>query len=443
MTSKKRIGPLFTDLYELTMAASYHGHHISGAATFSLFVRNYPPRRNYFVAAGLEDVLTELEAFSFSDEELAYLGSTGLFKDHFISFLSGLRFSGEVYAMPEGTVFFPNEPVLEVTAPIIEAQLLETFLLNKIGFSSMVASKAARCIHAAGGRPLIDFSLRRTHEQDAGLMVARSTFMTGFEATSNVLAGKIYGIPVSGTMAHSYVTAFNSEEEAFRAYSRTFPENSIFLIDTYDTLEGARRAAAVASEMQQKGKTIVGVRIDSGDMVDLSRKVRRIFDAAGLSGVKIFASGGFDEYKIARTILQGARIDAFGVGTKVGVSADAPYLNVIYKMVRFNGRDVRKLSPGKATLAGAKQVFRSLDSDGRFQEDVIGLRDEQIEGAFPLLEKVMENGKCLKSSPPLQAIREKFIQEFFRLPEDIKSISDHKIYPVQLSERLQKTQANL
>lgn len=443
MTAKKRIGPLFTDLYELTMAASYHGHQISGAATFSLFVRNYPPRRNYFVAAGLEDVLNELEAFSFSDEELAYLRNTGLFKDDFISFLSGLRFSGEVYAMPEGTIFFPNEPVLEITAPIIEAQLLETFLLNKIGFSSMVASKAARCIHAAEGRPLIDFSLRRTQEQDAGLMVARSTFMAGFAATSNVLAGKIYGIPVSGTMAHSYVTAFNSEEDAFRAYSRTFPDNSIFLIDTFDTLEGARRAATVASEMQQKGKSIIGVRIDSGDMVDLSRKVRRIFDEAGLSEVKIFASGGFDEYKIAQTIARDARIDAFGVGTKVGVSADAPYLNVIYKMVRFNGRDVRKLSPGKATLAGAKQVFRSLDPDGRFQEDVIGLRDEQVKGATPLLEKVMEKGKCLKSPPPLQAIREKFKQEFSRLPENTKSIFEHKIYPVHLSKRLQKTQEKL
>lgn len=443
MTAKKRIGPLFTDLYELTMAASYHGHQISGAATFSLFIRNYPPRRNYFVAAGLEDVLKELEAFSFSDEELAYLGSTGLFKDNFISFLSGLRFSGEVYAMPEGTIFFPNEPVLEVTAPIIEAQLLETFLLNKIGFSSMVASKASRCIHAAEGRPLIDFSLRRTQEQDAGLMVARSTFMTGFAATSNVLAGKIYGIPVSGTMAHSYVTAFNSEEESFRAYSRTFPDNSIFLIDTFDTLEGARRAATIAAEMKQKGKSIVGVRIDSGDMVDLSCKVRRIFDEAGLPEVKIFASGGFDEYKIAQTIARGARIDAFGVGTKVGVSADAPYLNVIYKMVRFNGRDVRKLSPGKATLAGAKQVFRSLDPDGRFREDVIGLRDDHIENAMPLLEKVMENGKCLKSLPTLQAIREKFKQEFSRLPEDYKSINEHKIYPVHLSKRLQKTQEKL
>ncbi|MDF1594035.1 MAG: nicotinate phosphoribosyltransferase [Desulfobacterales bacterium] len=443
MTAKKRIGPLFTDLYELTMAASYHGHQISGAATFSLFVRNYPPRRNYFVAAGLEDVLKELEAFSFSDEELAYLESTGQFKDNFISFLSGLRFSGEVHAMPEGTVFFPGEPVLEITAPIIEAQLLETFLLNKIGFASMIASKSARCIHAAQGRPLIDFSLRRTQEQDAGLMVARSTFMTGFEATSNVLAGKIYGIPVSGTMAHSYVTAFNSEEEAFRAYSRTFPDTSIFLIDTFDTLEGARRAATVATEMKQEGKAIIGVRIDSGDMVDLSCRVRRIFDAAGLAEVKIFASGGFDEYKIAQTILQGARIDAFGVGTKVGVSADAPYLNVIYKMVRFNGRDVRKLSPGKATLAGAKQVFRKLGPDGRFQEDVIGLRDDRIEGAAPLLEKVMENGKTVKSHPPLSAIREKFKMEFSRLPEDIKSVKAHNIYPVHLSQRLQKMQEDL
>jgi len=443
MTVKKRIGPLFTDLYELTMAASYREHQISARATFSLYVRNYPPLRNYFVAAGLEDVLHELEAFSFSEEELAYLEKTGLFKGDFISFLSGLRFSGEVHAMPEGTIFFSNEPVLEVTAPIIEAQLLETFLLNKIGFASMVATKAARCIHAAEGRPLIDFSLRRTQEQDAGLMVARSTFMAGFAATSNVLAGKIYDIPISGTMAHSYVTAFNSEEEAFRAYSRTFPDNSIFLIDTFDTLEGARRAAAVAAEMKREGKAIIGVRIDSGDMVDLSRKARHIFDEAGLPEVKIFASGGFDEYKIARTIAQGARIDAFGVGTKVGVSADAPYLNVIYKMVRFNGRDVRKLSPGKVTLAGAKQVFRRLDPDGFLLEDTIGLRDDRLDGASPLLEKVMENGTCLKPHPPLPAIREKFKEEFSRLPVTTKSIFEHNPFPVHLSKRLQKMQEGL
>ncbi|MEW6671534.1 MAG: nicotinate phosphoribosyltransferase [Thermodesulfobacteriota bacterium] len=443
MTSKKRIGPLFTDLYELTMAASYHEHHISATATFSLFVRNFPPRRNYFVAAGLEDVLNELEAFSFSKDELAYLESTGLFKTDFISFLSGLRFSGDVYAVPEGTIFFPNEPVLEITASIIEAQLLETFLLNKIGFASMIASKAARCIHAAQGRPLIDFSLRRTQEQDAGLMVARSTFMTGFAATSNVLAGKTYGIPVSGTMAHSYVTAFNSELEAFRAYSQTFPKNSIFLIDTFDTLEGARNAATVASAMKGKGHSVVGVRIDSGDMVDLSRKVRRILDEAGFPEVKIFASGGFDEYKIARTIEQGTCIDAFGVGTKVGVSADAPYLNVIYKMVRFNDRDVRKLSPGKATLAGAKQVFRRLDPNGGFREDIIGLRDDHFDKAAPLLEKVMEKGKCVKPHPPLLAVREKFRQEFSCLPADLKVINEHKIFPVHLSKRLQRMQEKL
>jgi len=440
MTELHRAGPLFTDLYELTMAASYFAHEVFDTATFSLFIRDVYATRNYFVAAGLEQVLDELATFQFSDQDIRYLQSTGRFSEHFLDYLRQLRFTGEVNAMPEGTVFFANEPVMEVTAPIVEAQLIETFVLNTIGFQTMIASKAARCFHAAAGRPLIDFSLRRTQGQDAGIKVARSTFIAGFAATSNVLAGKIYGIPISGTMAHSYVSAFDNELDAFFAYADTFPDHSIFLIDTYDSVEGARHAATVAKEMQKKGHTLIGVRLDSGDMASLSREVRRIFDDAGLLDVKIFASSGFDEFKIAKVVSEGAAIDAFGVGTKVGVSADAPFVDVVYKMVRFKGRDVRKLSPGKVTLAGEKQVFRKSDQNGRYSEDIIGQRDEIIAEGEPLLKKVMENGRLLYPHSKLQVLQERFKKNFAALDDGYKSIQDHKAYPVKLSTRLKNLQ---
>ena len=440
MTEHHRAGPLFTDLYELTMAAGYFAHDVFDTATFSLFIRDVYATRNYFVAAGLEQVLDELAAFHFSDPDIKYLQSTGRFSEHFLDYLRQLRFTGDIYAIPEGTVFFANEPVMEVTAPIVEAQLIETFVLNTIGFQTMIASKAARCFHAADGRPLIDFSLRRTQGQDAGIKVARSTFIAGFEATSNVLAGKMYGIPISGTMAHSYVSAFDNERDAFFAYADTFPDHSIFLIDTYDSVEGARHAAVVAKEMQKKGHTLIGVRLDSGDMASLSREVRKILDDAGLLDVKIFASSGFDEFKIAKVISDGALIDAFGVGTKVGVSADAPFVDVVYKMVRFKGRNVRKLSPGKVTLAGEKQVFRKSDQNGRYSEDIIGQRDEAIAEGKPLLEKVMENGKLLRTHPQLHVLQERFKKNFAALEDRYKSIQDHKAYPVKLSTRLKNLQ---
>jgi nicotinate phosphoribosyltransferase len=440
MTELHRAGPLFTDLYELTMAASYFAHQVFSTATFSLFIRENYLKRNFFVAAGLEDVLNELAAFRFSEQDITYLQTTGIFSKDFLSYLAGLRFSGKIFAMPEGTIFFTNEPVLEVTAPIIEAQLIETFLLNTIGFQSMIASKAARCVHVAGNRPLIDFSLRRTQGQDAGHHVARSTYIAGFAATSNVLAGQLYGIPISGTMAHSYIEAFSGDLAAFSAFSETFPDNAIFLIDTYNTIDGAKHAVTVAKQMKQKGHSLIGVRLDSGDMVDLSQKVRKIFDDTGLSDVKIFASSGFDEFKIAKFITQGAKIDAFGVGTKVGVSADAPYLDVVYKMVHFKDRDVRKLSPGKITLAGEKQVFRKSDPNGRYLEDIIGLRDDIVDQGTPLLKKVMENGEILQPHPPLQAIRESFKKNFALLDERYKSILEYNAYPVKLSKHLEMLQ---
>ncbi|OGP58351.1 MAG: nicotinate phosphoribosyltransferase [Deltaproteobacteria bacterium RBG_13_49_15] len=435
-----RAGPLFTDLYELTMAACYHSLEMFSKATFSLFIRAYPPKRNYFVAAGLEDALRELESYRFYPEELDFLASTRRFPDNFLSYLEHFRFSGMIYALPEGSIFFTNEPILEVSAPIIESQILETYLLNTIGFQTLIASKAARCVYAAQNRPLIDFSLRRVQGLDAGQKVARSTYIAGFEGTSNVLAGKIYGIPISGTMAHSFVMAFDSELEAFMAFSNLFPKNTVLLIDTYDTVKGAHLAVLVAKKMEAQGEALNGVRLDSGDYVKLSNQVRRILDEAGHPNVKIIATGGFDETKITDLLARGAAIDAFGVGTKMGVSSDAPYLDIVYKMVHYNGRDVRKLSPGKKTLAGEKQIFRKKDEKGRFKEDVLGLRGETVGDADPLLEKVMEDGKILCPHPSLIRIREHFKKDFSGLPEKYRSLSRRNFYPVTLSARFRALQ---
>jgi len=439
MNSPPLISPLFTDLYELTMAAGYFARGIDETATFSLFVRD-TPRRNYFVVAGLLDTLAGLEALRFSDSDIAYLRQTDLFKTAFLDHLKKTRFTGNVHAMPEGSIFFPEEPILEITAPLLEAQIVETYLLNTIGFQTLIATKAARCIHAARGRLLIDFSLRRTQAADAGMKVSRSTYIAGFSATSNVLAGKRYGIPISGTMAHSFVGAFTDEGKAFAAYAETFPDHSVFLIDTYDTLEGAENAAKVALEMKRNGHRLLGVRLDSGDMADLSIKVRRILDDAGLADVKIFASSGFDEHKIAQVISKGARIDAFGVGTKMGVSADAPYLDIVYKMVRCGNRDIRKLSPGKKTLAGPKQVYRKFDEKGRYKEDTVASRAERMENARPLLDEVMTGGKPTHSFDSIETIRNRFEGNFSQLPDAYKAISEKVRYPVHVTRYLARLQ---
>ncbi len=441
MTPDTPIGPLFTDLYELTMAAGYFEQDLTDEATFSLFIRPHA-KRSFFVAAGLVDVLAELQAFRFKAGDLAYLRTTGLFKDAFLDFLESLRFDGTVRAMPEGSLFFADEPVLEITAPIIQAQILETYLLNTIGFQTLIATKAARCRQAAGKRGLVDFALRRTQGHWAGLRTARSAYLAGFEATSNVLAGQHYAIPVSGTMAHSFVMAFADEQAAFEAFAQTFAHQSVFLIDTYDVLEGARRAAEVGLQMQARGHTLRGVRLDSGDMITQSRQVRAILDEAGLHHVKIFASSGFDEYKIETHLEAGARIDAFGVGTRMGVSADAPYLDVVYKLVRFKNHDLRKLSPGKITLAGSKQVFRHHDAEGRFTADTIGLAQETIQRAQPLLTTVMRKGALTIPQPTLSEARERFADNFDRLQTQYRSIHTAQTYPVKISAKLAALQKN-
>jgi nicotinate phosphoribosyltransferase len=440
MTISHRVGPLFTDLYELTMGAGYFARRMMSTATFSLFIRGNSQQRKYYVAAGLEDALQEMEKSRFSAEDIAYLKASGLFNDDFLDYLKSFRFTGNVIALPEGTIFFAGEPILEITAPLIEAQIFETYLLNSIGFQTLIASKAARCIYAAAGRPLIDFSMRRTQGHDAALKVARSTYITGFAATSNVLGGQVYDIPISGTMAHSYVQAFGSDYDAFKAFAEIFPHNAVFLIDTYDTLEGARQAVRVAKEMNIEGCVPLGVRLDSGDMVHFSRQVRKILDDASLKDMKIYASSGFDEFKIADTVTKGAKIDAFGVGTNLGVSADAPFVDIIYKMVRYQGRDVRKFSPGKITLAGEKQVYRAVDESGVYRQDYIGLRDEAVEGSLPMMEPVMQDGKILRPLPSLQAIRDRFNASFSGLPEKYKALDAAESYPVKLTPGLEMLQ---
>ncbi|MBW2107522.1 MAG: nicotinate phosphoribosyltransferase [Deltaproteobacteria bacterium] len=444
MTSLAEESALATDLYELTMAASYFENHMAETpATFSLYVRNYPPGRGYLVAAGLEDVLETITHFHFSEADLSYLEATGTFSNAFLEYLHQLRFTGDIRALPEGELFFPDEPILEITAPIIEAQVLETVIINVVNLQSMIATKAARCVYAAGGRRVVDFSLRRTQGIEAGMKVARSSYMAGFSATSNVLAGRIYGIPTTGTMAHSYVSSFGDEIAAFRAFARSFPDNTVLLIDTYDTVEGAHKAATVGREMAKEGKRLVGVRLDSGNMVELSRQVRRILDDAGLTETRIFASSSFDEYKIADTLGQGARIDAFGVGTKMGVCADAPYLDMVYKLVEYAGRPIMKLSAKKANLPGKKQVFRRTGPRGLFAEDVIGTTDDTIGDAQALLDPVVRSGRLLRPHPALEEIRIRFRRRFSLLDDRFKDLRAAETYPVRISDRLRGLQEKI
>jgi nicotinate phosphoribosyltransferase len=420
------------------MAEAYFREQMLQPATFSLFIREYPPDRGYFISAGLEDALDFLESMHFAPDDLEYLDSTGLFSQDFLDYLADFRFTGEVFAVPEGRLFFKNEPVLEVTAPIIEAQLAETAVINMLNLQVNIATKVSRCVHAAQGRNIVDFSLRRTQGADAGMAVACAGYIAGISATSNVLAGKSFGIPVAGTMAHSFVTSFEEEIDAFRAFARTFGDRTVLLIDTYDTLAGAENAVVVAKELVARGRRLRGVRLDSGDMAALSRKVRDLFRRKGLGYVDIFASGGFDEFKIDQSIRNGAEIDAYGVGTKMGVSADSPYTDIAYKLVQFNGRPVMKLSSGKKTLVAPKQVFRQ-EKNGRLTADTIALREEMLEGE-PLLRTVMRGGKRTGERELLETIRSRFKEEFEKLAPATKSIKKPRSHPVGISDRLERLQ---
>jgi len=440
---------LFTDLYELTMAASYFQHRMFAPATFSLFVRQLPPNRGFLVAAGLEEVVRFLEGFAFSTEDLEFLRQTGRFQADFLDYLTHLHFTDEVYALPEGRICFAHEPLLEIAAPIIEAQLVETFVLNAIHLQTLIASKAARCFQAAQGRGLVDFALRRTHGTDAGLKVARTSYLARFDGTSNVLAGKLYGLPFFGTMAHSFIQSFDDEEDAFAAYAETFPDDTALLIDTYDTVAGARRAVRVGQALRQRGHRLRGVRLDSGDLLALSRATREILDAAGLTDTRLYASGGLTEHEVARLVAAGAPIDVFGVGTDMGVSGDAPSLDMAYKLVEYAGRPRLKLSSKKVSFLGKKQVFRVIDEDGRYERDLLGLREELCgevapgvspARVIPLLERVMDNGRLLRPLPLLSDSRALFLADFAKLPEACKALHAPALYPVTLTPTLAQFQ---
>ncbi len=420
---------LLVDLYQLTMGESYVAEGLAESeATFSLIFRTLPAGWGYALASGLEGALRYLEELRFAEDDLAFLEGTGLFRPPFLDRLRAFRFSGSVRGLPEGTAVFPNEPLLEVTGPLLETQVVETMLLNEIHLHTLVASKAARCVEAAEDRLLVDFALRRTHGGEAGLAVARASHLAGFDSTSNVLAGRVYGIPIAGTMAHSYVEAFEDELDAFRAFSRSYPDDAVLLVDTYDTLEGTRRAAEVGRELAASGHRLRGVRLDSGDLAELSFGARAILDEAGLEDAMVFASGGLDEHGIAELLAAGAPIGGFGVGTKMGVSADAPFLDVAYKLVELDGRPVLKLSPGKATLPGRKQVWRVAG-----EHDTIGLEDGTSDGD-PLLREVMRDGLATWSEP-LAAMRERARRERESLPEAVRSL-DATPYEVRIDPAL-------
>ncbi|AEH44986.1 nicotinate phosphoribosyltransferase [Thermodesulfatator indicus DSM 15286] len=440
---KTRLSSLFTDLYELTMAAVYFEREMFAPATFSFFVRSYPKNWRFFIFCGLEEVISWLEKFSFSEEDLAYLDNLGLFKPAFLDYLKNLRFTGDVFSMSEGAIFFAEEPVLEITAPLPQAQLVETFVINTLCFNSLVASKAVRSVLAARGRMVVDFSARRTHGVEAALKVARNSYLVGFSATSNTLAGKLYNIPVTGTMAHSFIESFPSEVEAFSAFAEIFPDNTVLLLDTYDTITATKKAIDLAKRLEAQGKRLKGVRLDSGNISHLAKEVRRLLDEAGLSYVKIFVSGGLDEYQIEKFLEEGVPVDAFGVGTKMGVSADAPYLDASYKLVSYDGRPVAKLSSGKKTLAGEKQVYR-FKKNGFLQKDLVALRNETFD-AEPLLEKVMEKGKRLKPKQTLGDIKKHIQMALKEIPDELKAIrpSENSFYCVEVSPHLAALQKKI
>ena len=429
---------LLTDLYELTMAAGYLEAGFEGQATFDLFVRSLPKRRNFLVAAGLEQCLEYLERIRFSDEELAYLRAHRAFAaidDSFFEYLAKFRFRGDIWAVPEGTICFPDEPMLRITAPIIEAQIVETYLLSSMSFQTLIASKAARVTLAAQGRAVLEFGTRRAHGPESGVLAGRAAFIGGCRGTSNVAAGHRFGIPTFGTQAHSWIMAHENEEEAFQSFLDIFPNESVLLLDTYDVQAAVEKIIAM-------GRRPRGVRLDSGDLAADSKWIRRRLDDAGWKDVQIFASGDLDEDRIESLVASGAKIDAFGVGTALSTSLDAPALGVIYKLVEVEtGGTVRssaKFSAAKITYPGRKQVFRKVDSRGRFVEDVIALEDERIAGAQPLLELVMKAGS--RTSPPqaLDEAQSRCLRQVAGLPDELKMLGQAPAYPVHHSERLEE-----
>jgi nicotinate phosphoribosyltransferase len=433
---------LVVDLYELTMMQAYHLGGIDGRATFDLFVRRLPAGRDFLLVAGLATVLDHLETLRFTTEDLEYLASLGQFRDEFLDRLERFRFSGDVVAMPEGSVAFAGEPILRISAPIIEAQLLETVIMNLIHLQTLIASKAARVVLAAQGRGLVDFGLRRTHGTESGLYGARASYIAGFSATSNVEAGQRFGVPVSGTMAHSYVQALGDEAAAFRSFTDAYPE-TVLLVDTYDTLRGVDRVVALADKLGDEFK-VRAIRLDSGDLTPLAVEARRRLDAAGLEWVQIFASGNLDELRVKELLGDGAPIDGFGVGTRLGTSQDAPNLDIVYKLALLDERPLLKLSTDKDTLPGTKQVWREEDRDGIVIGDTLGLAEEDLPGR-PLLVPVMERGRRLDTGDEgIEAARARAADELRKLPEAMRSLEPGtEPYPVEVSEGLRALRDDL
>ena len=426
-----------TDLYQLTMVAGYFERGMNHKSTFELFVRCLPVRRSYLIAAGLEQVIYYLRNMRFTAEFLKYLNNLSIFKNvsrEFFDYLKGFRFSGDVYAVPEGTVVFANEPIIRVTASMIEAQIIETYLLSMINYQTLIASKASRVVHAAGGRGVIDFGTRRAHGPQAGVLAARACFIGGCVGTSNVLAAYELGIPPIGTIAHSWVMAYDDEYESFQDFNKVFPDNTVLLIDTYDTIKGAKLATKI-------GKKLKGVRLDSGNITLLSKRVRKILDDAGLEQVKITASGDLNEYKISQMLAKGARIDSFGVGTEMVTSKDVPALGGVYKLVEQEIEEKlmpkMKFSKDKSTCPSKKQVYRFLDKKQLFKKDIIGLVDEEFD-ANELLLPVMKKGKLVCKVPTVQQIQKTAAKNISQLPEKLKDLDSTTEYSVTISKRLRQ-----
>ncbi len=428
--------PLLTDLYQLTMLQTYFAVGMRDTAVFELFVRKLPDDRNFMLAAGLEQALEFLEGLRFGDEELAWVRESGLFKPDFGEHLADLRFTGDVHAMPEGTVFFSDEPILRVVAPMPEAQLVESRLLNLVHFSSVVATKAARSVLTAPGKLLVDFGLRRAHGAEAGLFAARSAYIAGYAGTATVLAGARFGIPVFGTMAHSFVEAHDDEAQAFLDFARAYPKGTVFLVDTYDTAEGVRKVAALTPQLEREGIAVKGVRLDSGDLAALAKQARAILDEAGLHDTTVFASGNLDEHRIAALLAADAPIDGFGVGTSLVISSDAPSLDAVYKLQEYAGRPRRKRSTGKATWPGRKQVYRHYAHGGSLDHDVVALEGDAQPGE-PLLRQVMKGGRRVAGAESLAVIRERAARGLAALPGPIRSLEPaREPYRVDIAPRL-------
>ena len=426
---------LLTDLYQLTMLQGYFDRGMEETAVFEFFVRKFPSQRNFLVAAGLEQALIFLENLRFTSDELEWLSGYGTFRPAFVQYLENLRFTGDVHAMPEGTAFFPNEPILRVTAPLPQAQLVESRLINLLHFQTLIASKAVRSVLVAPNKLLVDFGLRRAHGAEAGLLAARASYLVGFAGSATVLAAPLFGVPIFGTMAHSFIQAHDEETIAFEHFAHSLPENVILLIDTYDTEAAAEKVVQIAPKLERDGIKIKGVRLDSGDLAEHAFKVRRILDEGGLGHVTIFASGSVDEYVLERLLQKKAPIDGFGIGTHMDTSADAPYLDCAYKLVEYAGKARRKRSEGKVLWPGRKQVYRSYDDTGFMVGDVLSLEDDKLPGEA-LIRPVMKGGRRLSASVSLKHLREQTLNELRRLPESLKGLDQARPYLVTVSEAI-------